>query len=335
MRHAVSIYLALLAIYGLRASAGEPPAGDSKLLDEARRGTAAAEGKLLDLRVRSSYQIEQRDGATGKWQMMNDADLTSWYQGSDGANCRVDLSKLVSKWVGGPSEYGIERETLAYNGRIGQTLMTQSGSPEHRFAVLDGEIGAKPPKLFSGFCNAASGWSFSLFGVVADYREPFSSFLSNPGIQAERTNVDGHSVIRICFTPDNGNSWLLDPARGYALVGYQTARGGKPVDQCTVTKLQQVAPGVYYPAAVDGVTHDAIGAATSRASFRASQIVANDPHFDSRIFTLKWPVGTRIHDAASNTTFIEGPNGSELKLKTRESAPDVRSKSSTAPPPAE
>jgi len=72
-----------------------------------------------------------------------------------------------------------------------------------------------------------------------------------------------------------------------------------------VTKLKEVAPGLWWPTeAIEESASLKPGEPNHRTIYKALSIVANDPHFVDNIFSPSFPKGYQVADKLSGKTYV-------------------------------
>jgi hypothetical protein len=299
--------------------------GDA-LLSTLQQGIQAAERALLNLRVDGTCRVERWNQQQQKWEVTNERSVTAWYDGMPGGKIRIDVHKSRAAWRDGPVPFLEESYGLAWNGHMGQKLVTETGSPDDPVRALSGEITSTLSPALRSEC--ATGWAQSLYGVF----EPYGGRLSVAFVHASRGLVE----LRTAETTYNRikcvqlqyfiqrklvHTWYIDPARNYALVGGQTIAGDGVTFNRTVDALAEPASGVYYPSKAHLDIRAADGSNYEQSTFEATRIVANDPSFSDDVFTIKWPVGTTVEDKIAKNVFVAGKG--EAKPEVPEQRPQL------------
>lgn len=289
--------------------------GDA-LLSAIQQGIEAAEKALLNLRVDGICRVERWNQQQQKWEVTNERSVTAWYDGMPGGKVRIEVHKSRAAWKEGAAPFLEESYALAWNGQRLQKLVTKTGPPDDPLLALSGEITASLSPALRSEC--ATGWQHSLYGIF----EPYGGRLSLAFVHASRELVD----LRTAETTYNGmkciqlqyfiqsklvHTWYIDPTRNYALLGAQTIAGDGVTFHRSVDALAEPAPGVYYPKKAHTDIRAADGSNYEQSTFEATRIVANDPNFSEDVFTLNWPVGTKVEDRVGKKTFIVGSEQQE------------------------
>jgi hypothetical protein len=93
----------------------------------------------------------------------------------------------------------------------------------------------------------------------------------------------------------------FDPSRGYAILFHEEYGVLTTVDE-----LSEPAPGVFYPRKATCEVRSNTGAPEHKTLYEASAVVANDPNFSDDIFTINWPISTRVEDRINGSQFTVG-----------------------------
>jgi len=294
-----------------------------------RAGIQENEKKLLNVQVVGRILTEHWNKDAQKWEYSGESSVTAWYVGIPGSKVRIDYSKEVSRWTGGPAPFSEDTYCAAYNGRISQVLFTKVGSPMRPVTALRGEIdGNRARGLDKEF---ATGWPLSLYGIFENRGQRVSEMLSKAiqmGSKLRVTESTLNNVRCIQLVEHAGvltTTWYFDPARNYAILGSELSQtNGLVLARWIVDKLLEPVPGVYYPVKVSSYGSTQTGEPAWRATYEASSVVANDPNFSDDIFTIKWPEGTVVQDKVSGTTFTVGASASETEKRIRDQVKEVK-----------
>ena len=95
-------------------------------------------------------------------------------------------------------------------------------------------------------------------------------------------------------------SWLLDPNRGFLLVGYEHKSikrdGTELINKVKITKAVEAAPGVWFP--VEATVLSGPSFATSwtyrKSFFKAKNVQVNVAGLDEKTYRISFPEGTRV-----------------------------------------
>ena len=313
--------------------------------DDLLNGIKNSEKKLLNLRVEGKCLFLDWDAGKQDWQYGGESHVTAWYTGVPGSKLRFDIHKQIRKWINGPAPFSNSSGTIAYNGRVGQYLLLEEGTPVKPVKTLFGQITAGREDL--GIDYEASGWTRSLYGCEEEENKMrFSEFLEKVQEVGKPQKSVQYSVNPVRFsntdcielvvqvTPPKGNPqkeiWYFDPSRGYAILFHEDTATSA---QETVEKLAEPAPGVFYPVKATRLIKDTSGQPAYKWVYEASSVVANDPNFSDDIFTIEWPEGTVVEDKISGTTFTVGASASDTEKRIRDQVKEVKKEVANPPGP--
>jgi hypothetical protein len=306
-------------------------------LQTLKHGIEDNEQKLLNVRVDGASRIDSLDQTSQKWELKAEDSVTAWYEGAPRGKRRIEHHKLVRRWINGTAPFLEESFTTIYDGRITQTLWTSSGAldnPSHR---LRGQIEAGMPVAF--MYESATGWEYSLYGAYEESGHLSNLFhLPSTQLLARETSFGGVACVQLQVTMPNGVpviTYYCDPARAYALLGCERARGdGVVVLKWQVDAFVEAVPGVYYPTAATKELTLGNGR-RERTTYQASAVVANDPNFSDDLFTMKWPPKTKVRDLTTTNTFIVAADDKPINQRIEGQIGQVRSNAVMMPEPTQ
>jgi hypothetical protein len=240
---------------------------------------------------------------------------TAWYDGADRRKMRVDVHKEVIEWQRGPAEYAEERYSAGFDGESGRFVNYSTSYEGGRIENNRGELSADLPEVLkSSWRQAFTGarFSFHFFFRERDGFGSFSQLLSSFAAGGEtdeqrevsREEFEGRECIRIFAGQEKKGRrvFLLEPERGYALVGYELVNEQadgreRVVGRLRVNKMKDAGGGIWWPveASIESESNKE-GGACQRLVYRAAEVVCNDPNFGSGIFTVNFPKGHLIED---------------------------------------
>jgi prepilin-type processing-associated H-X9-DG protein len=248
----------------------------------------------------------------------------AWYGDPKEGTFRLNISREVNEWEPFKGDVGAAAKgprsvestyDIAYDGKTGRDRRIQDG----RWPITHVYPGYFP-ELEDRFHRYATGIEFCL-----SYPQPATFGKKFPGASAyfqaatefgekmnlEGTKLDGRDAIKVFeATPLQGSvAFWFDPHHGYALIGYERVFQGELQESERVTSFAEAAPGVWYPASgyYEEPTRDAQAPkGRHRSSFTAKNIVANDPAFNTSIFT--------IDTSSSHTDIIKFPSVDKASL---------------------
>jgi hypothetical protein len=285
----------------------------------------AAERAFRNLKVESEAHLETKTSPEDPWQRTPVCvSSTAWFEGFPRAKIRVDVGKEVSQWLDGAAPYYEESYSMAFDGREGRLVKKTFGYNGQTHADSEGELVSEiPRRLNTGWCNGFTGGRFSLYFFFAnDPRcHSFSQMLRET--TSSRTTearpfdfsvemFQGTHCIKIASALGGDKmrvAYWLDPSRGYALRGYELVNIREDgsewlVSRITVSKVKQVAPGVWWPLdASDESSPPRPGEPYRLFTYHASDAVANRKDFDEQIFTVPFAEGSLVNDKINHTKF--------------------------------
>ncbi len=265
------------------------------------RHIAENEKKLHNLYVEGEYwqEVQTKDG---KWKRTPvGAKGAYWTDCRRDGKARLDVFKQVNPWIGGPAPYGEASFSTAFDGKTGVTLVITEGYHGHTFNVHRAVINATRQPMLEN--NNFSGATYS--NVLISLAEQMTGLghlaQTVPGtpVTLVKDKWEGVDALKLSIGGKGHMEWTwwVDPARGYSLIRFYIHSGSqdRPQMDHRILKLEEVAPGVWYPKEAVAVIHQP-NEPVSRNHYRAAKIVANNPNFDTGVFTLKIPKGYRVDD---------------------------------------
>ena len=290
---------------------------------------------------------------------------SAWYDENPRGKVRIYFSDIIEPWQmsqGSPmssieqvldeSWDGIEGHELRVAGQTTRGIM-------HRLRLAT--ITADRPMWINHFSRWATGVGFSLQYLVKDGddisppRPQFSisellQRILDFGNRAEwsisREKVNGFDAIRF-FSPMRGNrssyiSFCFAPSRGYAIVRQEYNVDLRPIrpngdhrhDESDVTELKELQPGAWFPMQASAVfTNYQTPRSTLRYNFEAEDAAANDPKFDSSVFTAKIPTGWLVSDVRNDSRkdYVLMDDGSHVEIHSGVAMPFMHAGVDTRP----
>ena len=241
---------------------------------------------------------------------------TVWVCAGAERKARLDVNDRISEWVDGPAPYGQESYSISFDGQQGRRIRHTFGPIGESHPVKRGEVLTDAPEsLKHGFSSGvfyslpffdAELYKFSeLFKLAAD---------PNSEVSFDKFSLEqfqGSECIKVS-SEKYGISYWLDRSHGFALRGKKTIAQHENgheelLNFVKVTKLEEVADGVWWPTQVTSVRAPfEPNEPYKRFIYRASNVVANDPNFDESIFTVPFPEGYKIEDKVEGRTYTVG-----------------------------
>jgi hypothetical protein len=291
----------------------------------------AAETRLSNLKVESEAWVEEKASAgplsdpCEPWKRTPVyASTTGWFDGRPQGKIRVDVNLQVSEWKEGAAPYLEESYSVGFDGRYGRYAKHSPGHGGETYSVGQGEIIlGRPDQLKHRYLDSCTGRQFSSIFFFGQEGYTFSQFpevatspaaLEAGAFQFAREKFQGVECIRIGSGEQRGGHicYWLDPARGFALRGYDSIRvledgSERVLSRIRVTKLEKVTSNVWWPieAYVESDRHRP-GEPYKRTVYRASKVIANDPNFVEGIFTVPFPDGYFVDDKVNGKKYRAG-----------------------------
>ncbi len=241
---------------------------------------------------------------------------------------RIDVHKEVREWKEGLAPYSEKSYSVAFNGQYGRILYHKRGPRGNTLQKNEGRILPEFPselkwglldrlRLTLYFCFEGKGYTFSDIFKWAD--DPNSTVPSYFEFTFEA--FEGVQCIKITLKGSEWSqkNWWLDPARGFALVGYKhtailkdgTQRLRKSIE---VTQLKEVADGIWWPIKATVIIEPLTsGEPYRRIIYQASNVVANDPNFNENVFKIDFPDGYLIDDQVTGKKYRVGEDPNDPK----------------------
>ncbi|MBN2210430.1 MAG: hypothetical protein JW709_03460 [Sedimentisphaerales bacterium] len=280
---------------------------------------------LLNINGESEVWTESKTTAKGEWQKGKDEISFStkfWINGLPKSKIRVDVKGQKFLWHKNDKEIIVEKDySLSYNGKYGMTFELKK--------AIDGEISYPkrgsilpyaPKALYSENILIATGQRFSMnyFFVNHDEFDSFSDLLSlnveairegKPAYEVSSELFQGLECIKIS-TPSTetrvSEIFWLDPNRCLSLVGYENTNTKKDgfewlISKIIVTKIEEVAPGIWYPTEATIVAGPSSpGGVFRRTIYRATNVQANMPDYDEKKYVIKFPIDSQVENLIEN-----------------------------------
>jgi hypothetical protein len=294
-------------VVGLAIGASPQVIGQSTLVEVLRKEIPESERLLLNVRVDGKSQSELWDASINSWKYSGEVVVSAWYTGAPGSRVRIDFHELITLWTGGAAPFFSEAFTMAYDGHLSRKLSKRGGPPGQQHDYLEGKVRRGRDALVE-LANWATGWAYSLYGFFDHEGKRLSSIfdLKDFILAATEAEYEGVKCIRLeAVGAKARHTWHLDPARGYAILGYERANPQPPHTVWTRLKVEQLvdaAPGIYYPTKgfAEGFLPD--GTPVTRSRYEAFVVLANDPGFSEQVFTIEWPAGVTVYDETTDHT---------------------------------
>jgi hypothetical protein len=214
-------------------------------------------------------------------------DQTLWIENTPAQRVRVDVHKEVDQWTGGTAPFYQDQYSTVYDGKVSRQLTIAQGPPQHFEAHLEGRINIS----YSG--PRASPWGQTIYGAIDLQTNPpmpkirLSDALLKGAVR--RVTLNGRDCVEILLSQPLKVNLFVDPAHGWALVGYDWSVPQRIVERYVVKELMSAGQGIEIPADVIGVVMP-----NNRYELRTTVAVANDPAWPDQIFQLDWPPDLKV-----------------------------------------
>jgi RNA polymerase sigma factor (sigma-70 family) len=310
-------------------------------------GVKQTEGRIQNLYIKNfDTTISKRPKGATEWVStpMHYAG-SAWYDADARGKTRVYFSDEVMAWEQGAAPWIREVQDLSWDGKEGRALTLASGSPGRGLQRMrEAMVSAEEPMLLGPYARWETGAAFTLQFMVmledrvypTQPRKPLSSFFERArdlhvAPEMARQTVNGFDTIRIRFGgPGGSKSYWFDSSRGYSLIK-QEEELHLPNMQRTegweVQTLKEIQPGIWFPLRASMVEEDVPNMGSYRRyDYRAEDAVANDPHFDTAIFTAAIPSGWIVNDVRQpvRRTYVTNEDGTQLEIHTGDALPRMK-----------
>jgi hypothetical protein len=291
----------------------------------------AAERSLLNIEIESEAWVETKTNLSDPcdpWQRTPIyISSTAWFDGLPNSKARFDVHKEVLEWQEGAAPYIEQSYSIGFDGHHGRLAKHTFGHSGETHDIKTGKVLADAPEaLRTGWSNAFTGGRFSVYFFFNNDRE-FSSLsqfvrkITSPDLVKLNTfeftleAFQGVQSIKIDSTFDRQIARMsiwVDPSHGFALRGYELINIHEDgsewlVSRITVTKLKEVSAGVWWPIeAYAEAGPSRPGKSYRRFVYRAYNVVANNPNFDEKTFTVAFPDGYLIDDKVRGIKYRVG-----------------------------
>ena len=285
-----------------------------------------AERRLVNVRIESEAWVETRASLSDTWQRTPVySSVTAWLKPGAEHKAKVDVHKNVMKWEDGAAPYVEESYSVSYDGQVGKTLNHTTGHSGKSIAVKQASVvPTVPQRLQSKSIDSCTGAQFTLqffFGKEGEFKafsELFRVAISPKALEAGAFEVAREKLGEIdCIKIGSaeGRDWgyisyWLDPARGFAFLGYDNVAFLKDgseriISRIRVQQVKEVSKNVWWPteATIESDTREP-NAPYQRTVYRAVKVIANDPNFDENVFSPAFPKGYRVDDKMTGKTYV-------------------------------
>jgi len=348
MKHIPKIFFAVILLLAFpvllseviaKETTSELSVDELKLIAKSMR---TVEDSLLNIRIDSNAWVEYGPSASGPWEKTPLCWSTTAFFGNISSNQgRIDYHKEVGQWVNGAAPYFEQRYSVSFDGSTGRRKDISFSYDGNTFGANSGEISSEEPLQFK-MCGHITGIAASLFFYYHNMPGPLAkrfsanfegavdpnSFMStlvvsNPkylNVKPRKFKVVFEELggIQCIKMSSRGNSssqeWWLDPNQGFALLKFDDLRTDKDGNEqvyssINVIKLKEVAKDIWWPMEAYFIdrSHNT-DKPWKRIVYQASNVVVNDPNFDSKVFALNFPKGYRVDDKIAEKTYVVDAN---------------------------
>jgi hypothetical protein len=278
-----------------------------------------SEEDFRNLYVEGGHRVEVWDAERKELVLSNSSEVEGWLLNEREGRYRFNVANEMSPWIDGPQPHANDKYEKAFNGRVTQTLTRRTGNMEEDQPFGEITSTRHPLGVIGSF---PTGWGMSIYGLYSAQNKTLSELFDAPNRECTlgKATFEGRDCITLTsFGKYDGNKTLvteaihLDPARGYALTGYEYSVNGKPVKKIIVEELVEPAPGIFYPSKAKRINYDPNANISSLVSYAARKIVVNSPTFTNDIFTINWPTGITVYDHTADVSFAVGPDEDESR----------------------
>ena len=289
----------------------------------------STENKLINIKIESEVWVEQKMSKADpceSWQnTVVHVSCTGWFDGANKDKGRIDFHREALRWIDGASDY-IERSySVGFDGQYGRKVFHTRGFDNKIKELKKCEKLAEVPEaLISGTSMTVTGGRFTLFfsspgnsdlkwseffQLAADKHTIMSS-----AFKFSRENFQNSECVKVSAKKTGWEeSYWLDPARGFALLGRKSTGSYEDGSErlvafIKVTQLKEVADGLWWPteATVESDPFKPGQEPYLRTVYRCSNVIANDPNFDESVFTVPFPDGYMVDDKVTGRKYKVG-----------------------------
>ncbi len=303
-----------VALPASRHTDAEPATQPTKItFDEVLAGIQKAETSFSNLYIKGfRTTIDEKAAGEKEWKATPMLFTGSaWYDANAQGRARINFKQNVMLMSGGRVSPVIRQLEDTWDGTTGCEIDGTSltpGKPPRDFAARF--VHDRQTLFDNGYSRFETGAAYTLQYWVGNREmsttpviESFSArflrakqFKEFPDMCEQRIN--GFSTVRAQWKDWQGlpaDKFWFAPACGFALVRHEwNLNDGKQsaTETLDVTKLKEVAPGVWFPLEAAMVRRKGgQPGAYERYNFTAADAVANDPKFDPAIFQPNLPPG--------------------------------------------
>jgi hypothetical protein len=284
-----------------------------------------------NIKIDAESWVEEKAPASNSWQRTpTEFSCTAWMDGHLKGKVRVDVNKEILKWKDGAAPYTGRSYTVSFDGTNTKFIEKTTGPSDKQFPKKEGQVlPGISEGLMSRIIGSCVGWRFTtnfFFNNNEEHNLSFSQiFRAQLSPEAAKSDVhfdfiyeqkDGVLCLKFGSKPAKWGreTWWFDPNRGFALIAYLHTNTDKDgiehvVSNIKVNKLQEVAPGIWWPmeATVESEPRDP-NETYKRTVYRAVNVIANDPNFDESVFSPPFPKGYRVNNKITGKNYIVDAN---------------------------
>jgi hypothetical protein len=291
----------------------------------------AAEKSINNLKVDAESWVEEKASASALWQRTPIyVSCTAWMKRNSKDKIRVEVHKENLKWTDGTAPYLDRNYSISFDGINTKYIEYSTGYSGKTFPKKEGQILPGIPEwVMNNTMGSSVGLRFTTNFFFSNEKENMSfskafRLAISPEAQTEKSvqfefafeEKDGGLYLKFGTKPANWGreTWWFDPNRGFALINFlhtNTDKNGIEhiVSDIRVNKLQEVAPGIWWPMEVFVESEPRDPNATyKRTVYRALNVVVNDPNFNENIFNVPFPKGYRVEDKITGKKYIVDTN---------------------------
>lgn len=332
----VLTFIHLFAVWDCAGQATSKPAEVTAVMtvDELIQHLLVAEQPIRNLTVAEFELTEEfRPAGTTVWEKTPyQMSGTAYFGDPAGGAVRLDISREIFPAQPDLLKWEETAYSIGFDGASGHEVIYKYGGIGHPISALSASTFKSMRQVLDYSPRRwATGIEFSTHYVLNE-GDRFSAAIKRlvkqgtPGI-VDRVKLDGRDLIRYRFPPVHTGTLWFDPNRNYTLIAHEVIHNGQVEQSDRVTELVEATPGVWYPiAATHEGPSESTAKGTQRYSYRARKVVANDPAFDAKIFTVPIPANhpvqaernfsTQKHPDSFNPPTPPGAVDNALRVKS-------------------
>jgi hypothetical protein len=280
---------------------------------------AQAEHHLNNLEIRGfSLLIDVRTSEDLPWRRERQtSEGDAWYNGLRASKVRVNMRE-VQPWDNPATPMLETQSDIGWDGTVGHTVNVRFGAPGHpadwSYALISNSV---PPRIEAGHMQQAyaDGTAFTLnYYRDESFDGPLSAVFERviakkASMAISWDTIYGAKTIRVADGDGvlSRAAWWLDPDRDYAIRRVEEWSKADPAGprqslaNVEVPEMVEAGPGVWFP--IRATREEAYHLGFRKFTFQAKRIVANNPNFDEKIFTVPIPPRYMVRDETTGKTF--------------------------------